>query len=317
MSGLHGYDDAIRGRIDLMSDVSRMGDFIRQEIDDIMRRGDKIAARRHVIVRGLDPDDVVGKSTIAASRILAAAEKETLQEAPLVYISPGVLDRLEDFSTVVPDRYVLPFAEPMLLWFADPIKGDVFSSSEGEATHIPSRAMLVRPFEKKLLYMAYTTGPDLVATLGQNEGTGDYTTLRYIPDVLGEITFGSQAPKKWQYAQYAARMLNAMAARDVRMLEDETPTRHVRKQAKRAGITAGGDVHVIYLPKEKKPGSRVVPDDPAGDGSTSKRRHRVRAHWRRQPYGPKGAGQWRWKRVEAHERGKGAMLEGETVYTTR
>lgn len=75
------------------------------------------------------------------------------------------------------------------------------------------------------------------------------------------------------------------------------------------------DIHVVFFGCEKK---QVQGRDTENTGQGGvRRRHIVRAHWRRQPYGPREAGKWRWTRIEAHERGSGPRDDRERVYRRR
>lgn len=108
--------------------------------------------------------------------------------------------------------------------------------------------------------------------------------------------------------RFAAAAIARVSHPDSRVAVVDTG-RVERKAMKRARHVDPGTLNVIYLPREKK---RLVGE--AGDGTV--RAHRVRAHWRRQPYGPRDANPrpWRWTRVESHTRGSGPVVDTRNVW---
>lgn len=345
----HGYDDAVAGRTALVKASAVWARGTKEDLTLAAQKREMGHVTRSALMRGIELTTGSSWTMDALVRKIHAEDRRVVREAPLVYVSPGVTRNLEAYTATVPDIHVLPFAGPMLLWFADPIDGDDFEpfSDTDLVVPIPIRAMIARPYVEhdgtEVIYYQTLMHVDDVSAINarrHNPETGELESVldpetaaeyaretreRLVPQIgeyhtetVGRVTCGvTDTERIGRSATVVARTLNAMSAREVRMLEDETDERRVRKDAKRAGVTDPGAINVIYLPRERKPGSRYVPADEHADG-TVRRRHGVRAHWRRQPYGPRGAGQWRWTRIEAHERGAGAKLaDRPTVYAAQ
>lgn len=129
---------------------------------------------------------------------------------------------------------------------------------------------------------------------------------------LGTFRTGSKIDHRGEYGpegRFAMSVLSQLADPGQRMSVVGTP-RHARKSAKRAGLK-DGDVHVLYRPSER---NRVFVASDGTDATT--RRHIVRGHWRRQPYGPIEAvpRPWKWRYIEEHERGSGPLIEVQKVH---
>lgn len=319
---VHGYDDAVAGKTKLYEASARWFPFLREEIQEIAYKG---MTQHYIRMRALAglPSDFMPKKVDTAAKKIHVGMREIIRAAPLVYVSPGIVANRQKQSHTVPDIHVLPFAEPMILWLSHAVSLEFEPGyTPEEDLRVPSRAMLVVPDveDERIFYQSFFDTKELLNAamkLGlepSNFTHKQFVNAGYFMDIIGTVSCGSTPGDEHTSAQLVAQMLNSMASRDSRMVEEETEVKQTRKEAKRAGIENPGDVHVIYLPRERKVGSKYVPTDTNPDG-TPRRRHRVRAHWRRQPYGPRGAGQWRWKRIESFERGHGAFISDNAVYT--
>lgn len=131
------------------------------------------------------------------------------------------------------------------------------------------------------------------------------------------VEFGRVIESKRAYEGLMfALVMRELATGDSSLHSVGASSREARRTAKKhlSDRENPEDVHVVYFGGER---TQVKGRDCSRDSSGTVRRHIVRAHWRRQPYGPREAGKWRWKRIESHERGGGPRDDRERVYRKR
>ena len=246
-----------------------------------------------------------------------------LAEAETVWASPEIVERALGVSpedATVPSRQSLPF-ERAFVMLAEPVEmaGNVLTTVEAVSWDVMTDdRVLVRTFGR------VTSDPD--AYLYGNE----FARGHLIPDMVGLQQFGSQmtmiadtapdltVPDTDKHGALTLRIMSLLArvpedeeAGDVRVaVASAKGDSDAKRAAKKAGIRP--EVNVIYVSDEK---SRALTGR-SGGGSGKVARHRVRAHWRHQAYGPERSLR-RWVLVPEHERGNGEVDERDRVYVER
>lgn len=250
-----------------------------------------------------------------AKRVTRVATQR-LAEAATVWASPDIVERAQQTApedVIVPDRQSLPFerafvtlAEPVAtageqMWKIEAISWDVLSDHRMIARTYGRLHDEGHPLDG-------TLQPDMVGL--QRFGKAMVSRDEYVvegmdapdTDVHGALTF--------RIMSLLARQVDDEDAEDVRVaVTDASGDRDAKRAARKAEIKP--EVNVIYVADEK---SRALKGRSGGTGSTS--RHRVRAHWRHQPYGPERSLR-RWVLVAEHERGKGDLDDRDRVYVEK
>lgn len=79
-----------------------------------------------------------------------------------------------------------------------------------------------------------------------------------------------------------------------------------------------GDVKVVRLRRIYDPVAELTEEERAErDAVVWSHRWRVKTHWRKQPVGPRGSGQWEWRRIESYVKGPDylPLVEKDVVYS--
>lgn len=238
---------------------------------------------------------------------------ERLASLPTVWASPGMVARalaLPD-DTPLPPRESLPFPDGCTIVLAEPITTD---GTTLDGVHVES-------YTEAVAWWPIADGRVCLTSYG----TSDYSAETHL-DLVGIGTFGREVASVQEgeqthpavntkdahdLASLGARLMVLLARRpqdpeskDVRIAVVKAEAKDAKRLCKKRGISR--EVNVLYLQPEKAQTLGT------GGGSTPSR-HRVRAHWRWQPYGP-GRTLRRWTLVAEHERGTGELDTRERVY---
>lgn len=247
---------------------------------------------------------------------------EKVKTLPTVWISPSAMAEAAEGRSehdTMPAREMLPFPEGCFIALAEPMtdEGQFYNKVHG---------MLYWPISDERAFLTSLSSHDPDTPLGEDFDPRAAAFLKGMvtPDMLGTIgygekfaipdedpvvkTLGDRARSKNQ-SLLTADILHLLTRqntkREASMAVADASSREAKRAAKKVGLKP--EVNVIYLREEK---AKVIGGSGEG-GHVS--RHKVRAHWRWQPYGP-GRKLRRWQLIPAHERGSGELDDRPKVY---